>query len=103
MFLSDNETYIGTKLKYIIEIGSSGFSMESDRFTVDIMRGNNAMHFEKYDMETDDQGNWYVCFDTLALGTGRVTAKVTAYVPDDDYEDGFRVEVQKIDLVNIKA
>ena len=101
--ISNEEVYIGTKLKYLIEIGSAGFAMERDRFTVDILRGQNSMHFEKFDMEMDDQGNWYVCFDTLALGTGKITAKVTAYVPDTDFEGGIRTEVTKIDLINIKA
>ena len=100
--LSDDEIYIGTELKYIVEIGAAGFSMLNDRFCVDIMRGPNALHFEKDDMEVDEQGNWYVCFDSLALGTGKVTAKVTAFVPDTDYPDGLRTEVQKMDLIIIK-
>ena len=101
--ISKEAVYIGTKLKYLVEIGSAGFSMEDDRFTVDITRGINTMHFEKIDMECDENNNWYVCFDTLALGTGLLTAKVTAYVPDTDYSDGFRTEVTKIDLGIIKA
>lgn len=95
--------YIGTELKFLVEIGAGGFSMADDRFTVDIMRGNNVLHFEKEDMELDRNGNWYVCFDTLALGTGIVTAKITAYIPDDDYVDGFRTEIQKMTLLTIKA
>lgn len=101
-YLSKDEIYIGTELKYLVEIGAQGFSMDKDRFTVDIMRGPNTIHFEKTDMEFDDNGNYYVCFDTLSLGTGVVTAKVTAYVPDTDYPDGFRTEVQRIDLITIK-
>lgn len=101
--LSSDDIFIGTKLKFIIEIGAMGFSMEDDRFCVDITRGPNTIHFEKVDMETDDMGNWYVCFDSLALGTGKVTAKITAFVPDSDYADGYRTEVQKIDLLVIRA
>ena len=87
---------------YLIEIGAGGFDMLRDKFSVDILRGPNCLHFDKADMEVDESGHWYVCFDTMALGTGKVTAKVTAFVPDTDYPDGFRSEVQKIDLVIIK-
>lgn len=101
--LNTDSIYIGTKLKYIVEIGCAGFSMKNDRFTVDLVRGPNTIHFEKYDMELDENDCYFVCFDTLELGTGKVTAIVKAYVPDDDYEDGVRVEVQKIDLLYISA
>ena len=101
--LSNDEIYIGTKLKYLLEIGCSGFNMDEDRFTVDIMRGPNTIHLEKEDLEMDENGCWYVCFDTMELGTGVVTAKVTAYVTDTDYPDEIRTEVQKIKLVNIVA
>ena len=102
-YLSNDSTYIGTRLKYVLEIAAQGFSMEKDRFCVDICRGPNTLHFDKLDLEFDDDGNYYVCFDSLALGTGKVYAVVTAYVPDTDYPDGFRKEVQKIDLLQIKA
>ena len=101
--LSSDEIYIGTELKFLLEIGAQGFSMAEDRFCVDLLRGPNTIHLEKEDLELDEDGNYYVCFDTLALGTGKVTAKITAYVPDTDYPDEFRTEVQKIDLINIMA
>lgn len=100
--LSDDQIYIGTELKYLVEVGAQGFDMANDRFTVDIMRGPNLIHFEKEDMELDENGNYYVCFDTMALGTGKVTAKIIAYVPDTDYPDELRTEVAKIDLVVIQ-
>ena len=101
--LSNDEVYIGTELKFRIEIGSSGFNMMDDDFMVDIYRGPNALHFKKEDLEMDELNNFYVCFDTLALGTGKVSAKITAFVPDSDYPDNLRTEVAKIDLINIKA
>ena len=101
--LSSDEIYIGTELKFLLEIGAQDFSMAEDRFCVDLLRGPNTIHLEKEDLELDEDGNYYVCFDTMALGTGKVTAKITAYVPDTDYPDEFRTEVQKIDLINIMA
>lgn len=97
----DELSYLGTRLKYAIEIGAGGFNMMEDNFTVDIMRGPNTLHFDKEDLELDANGHFYVCFDTMALGSGKVSARVTAYVPDTDFKDGVRVEVQKLDLINI--
>lgn len=99
---STDDIYIGTELKYLVEVSAVGFSMDKDRFTVDIMRGPNVIHFEKEDMELDINGNWYVCFDSLALGTGIVSAKITAYIPDTDYPDNLRTEVKRIQLIQIK-
>lgn len=103
MAVSNEQTYLGTELKYLIEITASGFSMADDDFEVEIIRGSKVLHFDKTDMETDEQGNWYVCFDTKDLKTGKISARITAHVPDNDYPDGIRDEVQRIDLITVKA
>ena len=94
---SEDKIYLGTRLKYVLEIEASGFSMDTDNFCVDLIRGPKVIHLEKGELEYDDE-NWYVCFDTNELGPGIITAKVTAYVPDTDFADGIRTEVQKITL-----
>lgn len=96
-------TTLGTNLKYKLEIEAEGFSMDTDGFEVDITCGMKSQHFDKENLETDDQGNWYVCFDTQALGPGRLFATVTAYVPDDDYPDGLRREVERLELIPVRA
>ena len=99
----DERICVGTELKFLVEITADGFSMDEDDFEVEIIRGPNTLHFDKTELEVDKDGNYYVCFDTAPLGTGRVTAKVTAYVPDDDFEDGFRTEIERVDLIVLKA
>ena len=108
--MSYESVYIGTELKFLIEIEADNFSMVDDNFTVDIVRGLNRQHFEKSDLvdeeyqEEDADHNtvtkhhYYVCFDTATLGAGTVYAIVTAYVPDMDFSDGLRTEVYKVEL-----
>ena len=95
--------YIGTELKFIIEITADGFSMVDDNFTVLLKRGGVSRLFEKGDLIQDDEDNFYVCFDSTDFGKGLITAVVTAYVPDEDFDDGFRTEVQKFDLIKIES
>lgn len=97
-----DEAFLGTEKKYLIEIQSDGFDMERDDFEVSIKRGTNILVIKKEDMVQDDDGNFYVTFDTAALGGGKVTMTVTAYVPDADFEDGLRTEVVKFEFLKIK-
>lgn len=101
--------YIGTDLKFLITIEAANFDMETDDFTVDIVRGLNRLHFDKSDLVVEEYTetvnneevtklHYYVCFDSAELGVGVVYAIVTAYVPDDDFDDGLRTEVYKIEL-----
>ena len=100
--VEQEKVYVGTKLKFFIEISSPGFSIEDDNFTVDIIRGNNVIHFEKHELDFTDEG-FFLCFDTSKLGVGIISAKVVAYVPDSDFDDGIRTEVVRVDLAKVYA
>lgn len=106
--------YIGTELKFLIDIEADNFSMHDDDFTVEIARGPKHLFFRKEDLveeeytETVDNAevtkyHYYVCFDTANLGYGDVYAIVTAYVPDMDFDDGLRTEVYKVALGKLMA
>lgn len=95
--------YIGTEFKFVLDIQADGFSMETDDFNVVLKRGGKSLKLEKEDLVEDEHGVFYVCFDSAELGKGNIVAIITAYVPDDDFEDGFRTEVMKIDLITVKA
>ncbi len=97
----DNDIYVGTKLKYAISISSQGFDISSDNFTIDLKRGSIGLHFEKDDLIVDNNGQYYVCFDTRVFGEGIIEAIITAFVPDDDFEDGFRTEVIRFNLTKV--
>lgn len=93
--------FIGTELKFLVEIEAGGFSMVDDDFTVTIKRGSKQHVFAKADLIRDDEDNFYVCFDSAEFGSGMIQAVVTAYVPDTDFPDGLRTEVYLMDLLTI--
>lgn len=94
--------FLGTELKYVIEIESPGFSMDSDDFEVILECGDSSLHIPKSDMVQDEDGKWYLCFDTKSLGTGLLRATIIAHVPDDDFPDSIRDEVDKCVIANIR-
>ena len=75
--------------------------MADNDFNVVIQKRNLKKTFNKADMVTDGEGNYYVCFDTAEFGVGTISAIVTAYVPDTDFPDLLRTEVYAMDLVNV--
>ena len=98
-----DEAVIGTEKKYVIDIRSTGFSMEDDDFEVDIYRGSQTLHINKSDMIVDYEGNFYFTFNTADLGVGLATIVVTAHVPDGDFLDGIRDEVDTFRFLRIKS
>ncbi len=94
-------TFVGTMLKYALTIEAEGFSMADDDFEVLLKRGPNSLLLKKDDLVVDEHGQYYVCFDSKPLGPGIVSAVITAKVPDDDFPDGVRDEVYKLELVNL--
>ncbi len=95
--------YVGTKLKYKVEITAEGFSMDRDEFEVEIRRGKQSVVIKKQDMlihepESGDM-EYYIVVDTEALGSGKYEVITRAYVPDDDFEEGVRPEIDKQTLI----
>lgn len=101
--MAQEKVYIGTDVKFIVEPTSPGFDKTQDDFEVLLKRGKITKKFTKSDMIVDEDDNYYICFSTTEFGKGLVQAIITAHVPDDDFEDGFREEVDKIDLIDIMA
>lgn len=101
----EDECFLGTEKKYLIKIESAGFDMEQDDFEVTIKRGSNVLSFTKDDLvqDRDDEDNWYITFNTLDLGAGMASMTVAAHVPDNDFPDGIRDEVDKFNFLRIKG
>lgn len=102
IFLED-EVFLGTERKYLIEIQSSGFDMDADDFDIEIKRGPNVIRYSKADLIKDIEGNYYITVDTAELGAGAATMTVVAHVPDQDFDDGIRDEVDKFKFLRIKS
>ena len=99
--MAQEKAPIGSDVKFIVDISSPGFSMSDDNFTVTLTRGSTSITYTKNDMVVDGVGNYYLCFSTATFGKGLITATVTAIVPDDDFDDGTRTEIEKFDLLNV--
>ena len=95
-----DQGFLDTEFKYLVDIAASGFSMADDDFNIKLKRGNVVKVFQKDDLVRDGD-DFYLCFDSAEFGKGSITAIITAYVPDSDFEDGFRTEVYKLELVNV--
>lgn len=96
--MADVETrtiYQGTELKFLLEITSEGFSMVDDDFKVVIKNIKNEKVIRKDEMLLTDNDEYIFTVDTAELGTGEYWITTIAYVPDTDFDDGIRTEVQK--------
>lgn len=109
----DDSAFSGTERKFLVEIESPGFSMETDEFEVALTRGLVQRVFHKRDMIVEpytvtengvqvEKINYYLCFDTQDFGNGTLVATIVAHVPDGDFDDGIRDEVEEFDLMLIK-
>lgn len=116
--LEFNGTWLGTVLKYKVEITAEGFSMDEDDFEIEIRRGKESVVLHKEDLlihEVEPEGSgsgsgsgepeleYYMLVDTEALGAGKYEVITRAYVPDDDIEGGVRPEIDKQTLIIVNA
>lgn len=95
--------FVGTELKFQLIIESDGFSMADDDFKVIISNYNKRKEIKKEDMKLDDNENYLFTVDTAYFGSGEYIATIIAYVPDEDFDDGIRTEVQKQVLCRVKS
>lgn len=96
------KVFKGTEMKFILSIESVGFNMVDDEFSVELSTMRKKIVIPKSDMILDEQDRFIFTFDTAELGTGDVTMKTIAYVPDEDFKDGFRTEVDQIKICKIE-
>lgn len=131
---SDNIVFLGTELKLSINIGGTekdspipdmgefSFDVEvfcnpkksikasyiSENKSVNSDSGINIIYSYKQLTDDVDPDSFILLLDTNFIGTGSVKCKVTAYLPDQDFEntddnntgdikDSFRTEVSIVD------
>ena len=97
--------YLGTELKFALEIESEGFSMDTDDFKVVIksVKKKKEIVIPKEEMLLDENEKYLFTIDTEVLGVGDYWIYVYAYVPDEDFPDGIRTEVQKLHLCGVMS
>lgn len=102
--MDNNIVFLGTEMKLNIHIdpietNTTPITMDNYDFTVEVYcnpkkvikatkEGNNLDKIVKV-----DSSNYIVLIDTNEIETGTIKCKVTAYIPDSDFEDKYRTEV----------
>ena len=99
--MATETAYIGEELKYKVVITSQGFSMADDDFSAVAVCGSRKVTYRKQDFLLDQEGNYYLAIDTTQFRKGELCLVTYAYVPDSDFPDGLRTEVDKQRLVTL--
>lgn len=89
---SGDVVYEGTTPKYKIEI-DIGTPMTEFNFEVRLIGVKGSTTITKAQMTTDEEDNYYLCFDTTTLGVGSVKAIVTALIPDPAFPNNTHKEI----------
>jgi hypothetical protein len=92
--------WVGTDLKFAINIICEGFVMDEDDFKIVLVNGKRKLEFNKDDLVEND-GTWYLCFNSEDIGAGDIDMITYAYVPDGDFKDGYRTEIYKSVLCHL--
>lgn len=98
-----SQIFQGTELKFSLDIQIEGFSMVDDDFFIVIRNGvGKSVTIQKSAMLLQEDEKFLFTVDTEELGTGKYTIITTAFVPDGDFEDGLRTEVDKRTLCEVE-
>lgn len=97
-----NGYYIGTDLKFKINISAEGFNMATDNFNIKIRSGNSLINVPNENIVPDGEGGYYLLINTSQLKVGLLQLIIIAEVPDNDFPTGIRHEVERINLCTIK-
>lgn len=89
---------IGTELKINVHVEPiDGFHMSDYDFTCRFyIYANRYVELGKSEMIRMDDDNYIACIDSSKLGTGNIMMRIMAYIPDADFSDGFRTEVETV-------
>lgn len=93
----------GTQLKLFLNIEAEGFDIVRDDFSVMIKTIRATKVIEKSEMKISEEERYFFTIDTGELGTGEYIAYVTAYIPDEDFDEGIRREVIKLPLWTVQS
>lgn len=92
--------FIGTELKLNINIEPiDNLTMDDYDFVIEVYSGSSrksGIVIKKEEAKKVDSNNYIICFDTAALGAGKVMCKIIAQIPDGDFADGKRTEITEI-------
>lgn len=99
---NQERAWVGTGLKFAITIAAEGFDQAEDDWKVVFQCGRKTLELAKADMSIGEDDTFIANVDTSLLGAGTLSVITYAYVPDEDWDGGVRVEVDKQDILYIK-
>lgn len=75
-----------------------GYSMDEYDFTCEIFCSSMRKQvLRKNDLRRVDENNYVAIVDTAKIGVGKVKIRVSARVPNDNFDDGYRDVVTYLD------
>lgn len=93
---------VGTEVKFAVSLEAQGFSMDDNDFTLYIMKGRNIVkEYQKAEMVVEND-TYLLCVDTNEIGIGTFDLAVNAQVPDAHFPDGYRTEIERVPLMNVR-
>ena len=97
--MSANTIIFGTELKINVSVEPiGGLAMDSYDFFVELYCSRTkSIQIPKSDLIRVDENNYIARLDTNRTGAGNLKCRVTAYIPDADFEDNLRTEIAEID------
>lgn len=101
--MNNDRFYTGDDLKFQITLTAEGFDQTSCNYNIDLYCGKNVQHFDQDDVKEGADGKFYLPIPKTKLSPGLMKMVITAHVPDDDFADGIRDEVEVINLGTIKS
>lgn len=93
--MGTTQIYLGSEIKLNISIEPiEGMTMDNYNFQVEMFTSpKRKVTVQKSELIRIDSDNYLLILDTSELGAGNLMCKVTAYIPDGDFEDQLRTEV----------
>ena len=93
------KVFLGTELKLNVNIEPvNGLTMDDFNFEVVVYcTPSKSLTIPKNDAVKIDSNNYVVLIDTRIVGAGDLKCKVSAFIDDPDFPDGYRTEIVVID------
>lgn len=89
--------YEGSDLKFVVELTSDGFDIDRDDWAVGVQVGTKILTTitKSEAIKSPEDGKWYICINKEYVKKGDLSLVAYAKVPDADFDDGVRDEVDK--------
>lgn len=89
---------VGTELKINVHVEPiDGFHMSDYDFVCRFyIYRSCVVDVTKQNMIRIDNDNYIACVDSGKLGFGTIMMRVTAQIPDSDFQDGLRTEIKTV-------